>query len=353
MQNMFREKAAKLLLAVILRTRIHRMLPKNKYYLGMILMFHRVLGDARAGCQLKRMKRLEVTRRRLEQVIVFFMNRGYQFLSLDDAYNVIMSGKTDKRFVCLTFDDGYKDTYEVAFPLLRKHRIPFAMYVATAIPEFSYVFWVFMLDDLIGNRGCISFEHDDCSYYFDTNTRTKKENAYLAIEKLINSTNSSRRAVLFREIFGRYGYDIGKFTRELAITWEQIREMSRDSLVTVGAHTVNHLDLSTLSDDEVVDEILMGKQMLEAHIERAVEHFAYPFGCMPAVSQREFSLTKALEFKTCATTRHGYLCAEHQKYLERLPRILVDESSEIEQIDILFRGPIDRLRGRTVHFTNK
>ena len=41
-----------------------------------------------------------------------------------------IAGDFKRRFVCLTFDDGYKDIKQCAYPLLKKYRMPFALYIA-------------------------------------------------------------------------------------------------------------------------------------------------------------------------------------------------------------------------------
>lgn len=65
---------------------------------------------------------------------------------------------------------------------------------------------------------------------------------------------------------------------ERYVTWEQLQEMAGSGLVEIGNHTLNHLYLSKLSEEEVRNQIVSAKNILEAQIGRPVDFFAYPYG---------------------------------------------------------------------------
>ncbi|ELR96992.1 polysaccharide deacetylase family protein [Gloeocapsa sp. PCC 73106] len=70
----------------------------------------------------------------------------------------------------------------------------------------------------------------------------------------------------------------GKTTRS-SITWSQLKEMAKDPLVTIASHSISHpLDLRTLSDAELVQEIVMSKQILEQELGIQIRYFTYPVG---------------------------------------------------------------------------
>ena len=118
---------------------------RRKFYnfthpvLGRILMLHRVVG--RRSDEPKQ-RELEVTPPFLEQTIEDYRQEGYQFVSIDEACNIIKCGKRQKQpFVCLTFDDGYQDNYTTALPLLKRLNVPFAVYVTTGFIDNKLPMW--------------------------------------------------------------------------------------------------------------------------------------------------------------------------------------------------------------------
>ncbi|BCS85734.1 polysaccharide deacetylase [Prevotella herbatica] len=95
---------------------------KSKYE-GHILMFHTIspVKDVNDVC--------DCSYDYFEKRINYFINNNYEFLSMDSVADII-SRKLSKRFVSITFDDTSLTVFKNAFPLLKKHRIPFTIYVA-------------------------------------------------------------------------------------------------------------------------------------------------------------------------------------------------------------------------------
>ncbi len=68
----------------------------------------------------------------LERQILFFKNKGYQFVSIHQYYkDLTKKGREHPKEVVMTFDDGWKDNFLYAFPLLKKHNIPALFFVST------------------------------------------------------------------------------------------------------------------------------------------------------------------------------------------------------------------------------
>jgi len=107
------------------------------------------------------------------------------------------------------------------------------------------------------------------------------------------------------------------------MSWEQVTRLSRDPLVTIGAHTMNHFKLNRLKAEEVGREIKASKTEIEQKTGNAVRHFAYPYGSRDEVGRREFDIAKTCGFKTMTTVREGNIFAGHRDHLDCLPRIEV------------------------------
>lgn len=105
--------------------------------LGRILMLHRVVEQRSEGEN----RELEVTPQFLEQTIKEYLGQGYRFVSIDEACNIVTQGHSKCPFVCLTFDDGYRDNYTNALPLLKRLGVPFTVYVSTGFVDNQFPMW--------------------------------------------------------------------------------------------------------------------------------------------------------------------------------------------------------------------
>ena len=81
----------------------------------------------------------------------------------------------------------------------------------------------------------------------------EKRELYDAVYGYMRSmkTEDELRKVV-RDLCATYRVDIAAFCRELCMDWEEIAEMAADPLVTIGAHTVNHMMLKKMPSDEAV-----------------------------------------------------------------------------------------------------
>lgn len=105
--------------------------------LGRILMLHRVVEHRSEGEN----RELEITPEFLEQTIRDYKQKGCRFVSIDEVCTILERGKVDKPFVCVTFDDGYRDNYTTALPILKKEQVPFSIYVTTGFIDNKQSMW--------------------------------------------------------------------------------------------------------------------------------------------------------------------------------------------------------------------
>ena len=95
---------------------------------------------------------LEVTPEFLDGLLRRLKRAALDVISLDEMHARYISGDFKRRFVCLTFDDGYKDLMRFAYPLLKKYRMPFALYVPTSFPDRLGELWWVALEAVIAQQ---------------------------------------------------------------------------------------------------------------------------------------------------------------------------------------------------------
>ena len=100
---------------------------------GAILTLHHVRPPRRGAFQPNRL--LEVTPDYLNSVIRRLKRSHLDIVSLDEMYRRLVQRDFKRRLVCITFDDGYRDLLQYAWPILKKNKVPFALYVPTGFPR--------------------------------------------------------------------------------------------------------------------------------------------------------------------------------------------------------------------------
>src|SRR5262245_48483867 len=133
--------------------------------IGAILTLHHVRPPRPARFQPNRI--LEVTPRFLTRVCKLLARSGVDVISLDEMHRRLTERDFGRRFVCLTFDDGYRDNLEFAYPILREAGFPFAVYVPTSFPDRLGDLWWLVLEAVIGKRERIGLVIDGENRSFD------------------------------------------------------------------------------------------------------------------------------------------------------------------------------------------
>jgi len=313
---------------------------------GAILTLHHVRPPRMDAFQPNRL--LEISPAFLEDVIRGLRRARVDLVSLDEMHRRIIERDFRRRFVCFTFDDGYRDNLRYALPILKKYDAPFALYIPTSFPDRFGELWWLTLEAAIARNSRISLVMDGADRRYDCDSTEAKYELYEHIYWWLRSLESEddlRRAV--RDLGARYGVDHAALADELCMTWGEIDEIAADPRATIGAHTVNHVMLRKADDAAVRSEMQQGASVLEAALGTRPAHFSYPVGDRTSAGPREFQIAAELGFKTAVTTRPGVLFPEHAAHLTALPRISLNgEYQQSRYAKVLISGAATALWNR-------
>ena len=306
---------------------------------GAILTLHHVRPARPEAFQPNRL--LEVTPEFFERVLGLLKRTNFDVISLDEMYRRFMAGDFKRRFVCITFDDGYKDLKRWAYPLLKKYELPFALYIPTSFPDRLGELWWVALEAVIAQNDRIGLVIDGEERRVACATVAEKRDLYDEVYHYLRGMKTEeevRRTV--RDLCRRYQVDMAAFCRDLCMTWEEIAELAADPLVTIGAHTVSHSMLMKIPDANAVRaEMEQSRAVIAAALGKRPEHLAYPVGDPTSAGPREFRIAAELGFKTAVTTRPGVLFGAHRDHLMALPRISVNgEFQRPRYLKVLMSG---------------
>ena len=302
---------------------------------GHILMMHRVVFPTKK-MRIHNHLSLEITPEHLESIIKFFFKKGYDFISLDLLTDWISNNrKTDRRFVAFTFDDGYKDNLEYAFPILKKHKVPFTIYITNSFPENKAILWWYLLEDLLINVQSLQYHFPSGMVDVKCYNYSQKERAFNIIRNHLMQLNHENIGDELNKFFSTYGLQVSNYTSELCLSWIDINTLIADPLFSIGSHTLNHHNLPNLSDKQAFAEIYESKVIIEDKTKRTVKHFCYPLG---KFGMREMDIVKKCNFLTATTTQTGNLSLNQSIDFHSLPRIQVNSLTTEKVLKLQING---------------
>lgn len=283
---------------------------------------------------------LEISPDFLEAIILHMKARGYDLLSLDDAIDRLKSGQIGKRpFAVFTLDDGYTDNMVHAAPVFRRHNCPYTIYVAPWIADGKCELWWRILEQVIAAGDHFDEVIGGTRFDLDTSNLEARKAAARQLFPAVKGLAEYEQRRWMREVALRRGIDVDAYCRSVAMTWGELRDLAKDPLCTIGAHTVNHYAVARLSAEDSLREMTESKAVIEQNIGRDVKHFAYPYGDEPAASPRDFLLARQAGFASSVTTRKGVIYPEHAQHLQALPRVMVSgRYQKIRYLDALISG---------------
>ena len=301
----------------------------NNHFSGIatIFMLHRVAPFEKD--KLLPNENMKVSPEFLEKFIIELKNKGYEFISLDELYEILQKQKKVKKCIVFTLDDGYKDNFETAYPIFKKHDVPFTIYITTSFPNKNALLWWYVLEELIiKNDELIIAENK-----YRCKTYEEKNKVFMKVREIILKLNQKNLLNELNELFKNYKIDWFTKVEELCMSWKDIINLSKDSLCTIGGHTKKHYAFNRLKKEEIINEIVEANKEIEEKIDKKIEHFAYPFGSSNEVGKREMEIVKKLNFKTVTTTRNGNIYLEHKDFANCcLPRVMLTENFDVKQI---------------------
>jgi peptidoglycan/xylan/chitin deacetylase (PgdA/CDA1 family) len=319
-------------------TGAHRLLQPLVGGIGAILTLHHVRPGRPGRFQPNRL--LEITPRFFTRVIEDLSRSGLDLISLDEMHRRLVERDFARRFVCLTFDGGYRDTLRIAYPILKARAVPFAVYVATSFPDRFGELWWLAVEALIARNNRIGLMIDGRDRTFDCASAAEKRALYDELYWWLRArpTETAMRQTI-RDLAARYGVDIVAFCKELCMSWEELAELAADPLVTIGAHTVTHPILAKLTEKSVRSETDLSRSVIEAALAKRPQHLSFPIGDRSSAGAREFTIAAELGFKTAVTARPGVLFPAHRERLTALPRISLNgEYQRLRYVRVLLSG---------------
>ena len=289
---------------------------------GIVLRFARV--RPRRSQRFQPLKSQEITPRFLDHTIRALKRWKYDIVSMDEVCQRAVSPASQRRFVCLTFDGGYKDLITSAYPVLSRHGVPFTVYLPTAFPDGLGEAWWLALEQVIARENRLSLVMDRNEQRFDIRHTAEKYQLYGFLAGWMRSLPSSDVSLAIKDLCRRYSVDLAALSRAASMDWDDLSKLAADPNVTIGSATVNYPVLSNLKDADALREMTMGRAVAQSAFRRDVRHFAYPFGDRAGFARKHVQMAEEAGFASAASAISGIVQAEGRTNLHALPRIAWD-----------------------------
>ncbi len=299
-------------------SRAHRLLAPYTQGAGVIFMLHHVRPSQERDFAPNRI--LEVAPEFLAAVLDQVAEAGLDVVSLDEAARRLKEGE-GRRFVSFTFDDGYRDNLDYAYPIFKRRSLPLTLYVPTDYPSGRGELWWLALEEIVARADEIELCRNGELWRLPTATLPEKWRGFEQIYWWLRKIDEATQRQIVRTLADRYEIDMPAMCRDLVMDWEEIRSLAADPLVTIGAHTKGHYALAKLCAEKAVAEMKGSADVIERELGTRPAHFSFPYGDETSARARDFALAKELGFKTAVTTRKGVLFPAHKRYLTALPRV--------------------------------
>ena len=290
--------------------------------IGAIIAMHRVREPRKDAFQPNRT--LEVAPDFLDSTLSRVRDLGLEIISLDEAAARLRAGRSKKRFVCFTLDDGYADNYENAAPIFNAHGAPFSIYATTGFIDGTAYFWWMLLEKVIRDHDVVTLRLLGLTERRTTRTLHEKEAAFFDFHQRFRSLSPEEVETASQDLCEDYGIDIRAFNGKEAMTSQMAREITEGGLGKIEAHTERHIALSLQSLEDIRSDMTRASARIAEITGRAPRHFAYPFGDDSAVSPAAIDLVADLGLTTAVTTKSGNLKPHHVKRMTALPRVTLN-----------------------------
>ena len=233
-----------------------------------------------------------------------FLRRYYRVVSLDEICEEMERPTKNGHAVAVTFDDGYRDLYTQALPILKRYQIPATVFLPVVSIEAGQVPWydrIFLaLKVFSKNHWELTLDRPRTFQLFSHQARLRAATEIIQYLRTVPDLDRKAHCQSLEEQVTLPSEEL----RDRMLTWDQVRAM-RGAGITFGSHTMTHPVVSRLTEEQLASELGQSKQLLEQRIAAPARHFAFPFGKRADCGEAALPVLVRYGYRSAATTVEG------------------------------------------------
>ena len=234
-----------------------------------------------------------------------YIKKNFNVITFEMLQESRENGIRLERPMIITFDDGYRDNYLNAYPILKRHGIPATFFLAVSYIGTKEVFhWekiVYLI--LQTQKDYFSLESDRgrIKYAVPPGDRTSLIKEMQTVLKRVSPLTA---ASIIKQMEAELKVDHYKAEHVTIMTWEEVLEMAKNGM-EIGSHGLRHINITKTSDMELQEEIVDSKKRIEKEIGRRVSVLAYPFGQADHFDERVKGAAEQAGYQFACSYIHG------------------------------------------------
>lgn len=268
-----------------------------------ILMYHRVLpiSDHRFSYQEPGM----VVTPDTFAMNIKIINELFTVMHLKDWINLKNNNMPlPKKACCITFDDGWSDNYEFAYPILKSCDTPATIFLVSSYIGSNKLFWPNLISQfLYNNYNKPEIIINTLEWVKNIDSIVKNSSSFTELQSEIITKLKLHTDEEIYSLINNSNIELSRFDEKPdMLTWDDVNIMRESSLIDFGCHTANHYRLNNSLDDQLIyNEIVSSKKLIELNTGHKVNLFCYPNG---NYNDQVLNLTSK-HYEAAVTTNRG------------------------------------------------
>lgn len=271
-----------------------------------------------------------------------WVKRHFEVVSFRDLQQCEVEGRAwPRRALIVTFDDGYRDNFCAAFPILRELNLPATIFLSTGHIGESKLFWW----DAIAwcfkaaTRDCVSFP--EIGEKIPLQSKAQKRAAMGAVLGWAKNAPEAARRDFIANLPSQLDVEMPQnLAAKMHLSWDEVREMARNG-IEFGSHTVTHPILRRVDAAQLRREVRDSKIRIETEIGAPVLAFAYPAGTRARRDEAARAMVEECGYRYAVAYDEG---VEARPDRFQMPRLHVDRDQSLALFRANLRFPSFMLR---------
>lgn len=322
-----------------IKDQIHKFISRN---LGTILIYHSIVD---IPLEFDMWTHMHVS---LFEEHMQLLARETNVVPLEEMVNGIKKGRLPQNAVAVTFDDGFGNNYTRAYPILKKYNIPATIFLSTAYIGTKELFWPERLSYIMSRTKADIITNNDIGEY-QISDGVQKRNYYNKISELFKQYNNNKIDSMLDSLQEQLRVEFDQedllYQEWLPLSWDEARQMEKESLISFGGHTNTHAILSTNSDEEIRAEIQLCKLAIENNLLNGTRYWAHPNGHLGDFYEKHELMLEQSGYEAIFTSIPQYI--NEKTPLERTARIGIGSNVSSDQLRTIIckRSCLDQFHG--------